>query len=109
LNIDDESLEAALRAIPPILGQDDWPDLRRRLVARRTIRTPLRRRRPTQRLAGACLHVLLAVGLWQTLQGHRSVVASGLELRTWTSAHQEAVKQAPLGDPWTQALAETTP
>jgi hypothetical protein len=109
LNIDDESLEAALRAIPPILGQDDWPDLRRRLDARRTFRTRLHRWRPTLRLAGACLLVLLAVGLWQTLQGHRSVVASGLELRTWTSAHQEAVKQAPSGDPWTQALAETTP
>jgi hypothetical protein len=53
--------------------------------------------------------VLLAVGFWQTLQGRRSVVASGTELHTWTSAHQEAVKQDPLADPWTATLAENTP
>jgi hypothetical protein len=109
LNIEDDSLEAALRALPHIAGQDDWPDLKRRLGARRTFRARLRRARSTLSWAGACLAVLLAAGLWQTLQGHRSVVASGLELRTWTGAHQEAAKQTPLADPWTDALAEAAP
>ncbi len=109
MNTEHDPLEVALRALPSITGQDDWSDLKRRLGARRTFRTRLRRMRSTLSWAGACLAVLLAVGLWQTLQGHRSVVASGLELRTWTGAHQEAAKQTPMADPWTDALAEATP
>jgi hypothetical protein len=109
LNTDDRSLEQALRALPPNLGQDDWPDLVRRLKSRRTFRTRIHRSRSTLRWAGACVAVLLAVGFWQTLQGRRSVVASGTELHTWTSAHQEAVKQDPMADPWTATLAENTP
>lgn len=106
MNTENDPLEAALRALTPITGQDDWPDLKRRLGARRTFRTRLRRARSTLSWAGACLAVLLAAGLWQTVQGHRSVVASGLELRTWTGAHQEAAEQEPMADPWTEALAE---
>lgn len=106
MNTEYDPLEAALRALPQIPGQDDWSDLKRRLGARRTFRARLRRARSTLSWAGACLAVLLAVGLWQTLQGHRSVVASGLELRTWTGAHQEALKQTPMADPWAEALAE---
>lgn len=110
MKTEDDPLEAALLALPPITGQDDWPDLKRRMGARRTFRTRIRRARSTLRWAGACLAVLLAAGLWQTLQGHRSVVASGTELRTWTGAHQEAVAQTlPMADPWTAALAEATP
>lgn len=109
MNIEDQTLEQALRALPPLHGRDDWPDLKRRLRARRTFRSRLHRAKSTLRWAGACLAVLLAVGLWQTLQGRRSVVASGSELHTWTSAHQEAVVQDPLADPWTSTLAENTP
>jgi hypothetical protein len=106
----EDTLERALRALPPLAGEDDWPDLKRRLGARRTFRSRLRRSRSTLRWVAACLTVLLAVGAWQTLQGRRSVVASsGLELRTWTRAHQEAVQHDPLADPWAEALAEASP
>ena len=109
MNTENDPLETALRALPSIEGQDDWSDLKRRLGTRRTFRTRIRRARSTLRWAGACLAVLLAAGLWQTLQGQRSVVASGLELRTWTGAHQEAAKQSAIADPWTEALAEASP
>ena len=103
-------MERALRSMPPLEGEDDWPDLKRRLGARRTLRTRLYRSRSTLRWAFACLSVLLIVGFWQTFQGRRSVVASsGLELKTWTNAHQEAVQRDPLSDPWGEALAEATP
>ncbi len=109
MNTENDPLEAALRALPHVAGLDDWSDLKRRMGARRTFRSRIRNARSTLRWAGACLAVLLVAGLWQTLQGHRSVVASSLELRTWTGAHQEAARQTPMADPWTQALAEASP
>lgn len=110
MNIHEDPLERALRALPAVTGEDDWPDLKRRLGARRTFRARLRRSRSAIRWAAACLAVLLCVGFWQTLQGRRSVVASsGLELRTWTGAHQEAVQRDPFVDPWSEALAEASP
>jgi len=110
MNTIEDPLERALRELPIVPGLDDWPDLKRRLGARRTFRARLFRSRSTLRWSAACLAVLLCIGFWQTLQGRRSVVASsGLELRTWTGAHQEAVQRDPFVDPWSEALAEASP
>jgi hypothetical protein len=106
-----DPLGSALRSLPPILGEDDWPDLRERLSRRRSFRSRLRLAAPTLRWVGACLAVLLAFGFWQALQGRRSVVASesGAELRTWVAAHQDATASEEVIDPWADPVAEASP
>lgn len=105
-----DPLDRSLRGLSPILGHDDWPDLKRRLGRRRTFRSRLFGARSSFRWALACMAILLGIGTWQTLQGRRAVASSGnMELRTWVSAHQDAVVSDSIVDPWTETLAESTP
>ncbi|MBK8801247.1 MAG: hypothetical protein IPN71_04175 [Fibrobacteres bacterium] len=105
-----DPVESALRSLPPLLGENDWPDLRERLSRRRSFRSRLRLAAPTFRWVGVCLAVLLAFGFWQAMQGRRSVVASesGAELRTWLAAHQDATISENVIDPWAEPVAEAT-
>jgi hypothetical protein len=107
MSIEETDLETALRGIPRQEGFDDWADLQGRLSRRRPFRARLRKHASTLRWATACLGILLMVGFWQAMQGRRSVVASrSLEMRTWVTAHQQAVEADPYADPWAQSLAE---
>ncbi|MEN9308746.1 MAG: hypothetical protein RL173_2678 [Fibrobacterota bacterium] len=106
----ESGMEKALRALPREEGFDDWGDLQKRLHRRRPFHVRLRKHANTLKWAAACLGILLCVGFWQAMQGRRSVVASrSLELRTWVTAHEQAVESDPYADPWAQTVAEASP
>lgn len=111
MNTPIDPLGTALRSLPILSGEDDWPDLRSRLSRRRSLRSRIRLAAPTLRWVAACLAILLAFGFWQALQGRRSVVASesGAELRTWVAAHQDATISENVIDPWADPVAESSP
>jgi len=109
MNTEESRLETALRELPRDEGFDEWGDLQRRLNRRRPFRMRLRKHASSLKWASACLGILLCVGFWQAMQGRRSVVASrSLELRTWVTAHEQAVETDPYADPWTQTVAEAS-
>jgi len=107
MNFEESELENALRALPRDEGFDDWGDLKSRIHRRRPFGVRLRKHAGTLKWASACLGILLCVGFWQAMQGRRSVVASrSLEMRTWVTAHEQAVEADPYADPWAQSIAE---
>jgi hypothetical protein len=104
----ESSLETALRSIPSWEGESNWPDLQSRLHRRRPFHLRLVKHANTMKWVSACMGVLLLVGFWQAMQGRRSVTASrNQELRTWVTAHDQAVESDPFADPWSQSIAES--
>lgn len=101
-------LENALRSLPSLEGQADWQDLQSRLRRRRPFHLRVLKHATTLKWVSVCMGILLLAGFWQALQGRRSVTASRTqELRTWVTAHDQAVDEDPFADPWAQSIAES--
>jgi len=108
MNHPESNLENALRDLPMWGGQADWHDLQSRLRRRRPFHLRLMKHASTLKWISVCMGVLLLVGFWQALQGRRSVTASrNQDLRTWVTAHDQAVEADPFADPWSQSIAES--
>jgi hypothetical protein len=104
----ESNLENALRSLPLREGHADWQDIQSRLRRRRPFHLRLLKHAGTLKWVSVCMGVLLLVGFWQALQGRRSVTASrSQELRTWVTAHDQAVESDPFEDPWSQSIAES--